>query len=98
MTVFCSDVTQPQRVTSATVQNAEFFHVSDPGFIGETEVRFQRVLGVRQPQRVHNWRRSDCVTRSDNFQLSERVQSSRLRMRVISEVKYHRRRGKFINL
>jgi hypothetical protein len=42
---FRSDVTHPQRVTSATVQNAAFFRVSDRGFMGENEVHLQLVLG-----------------------------------------------------
>jgi hypothetical protein len=61
--------------------------VSGQGFIGETEARLQVVLGKRQPQKVHSWRRSDRVIRSDSFQLSEGVQSSRVRVRGISEVK-----------
>jgi hypothetical protein len=40
MTMFRSDITHPQRMTLATVQNAAFFHMSDPGFVGETEVHF----------------------------------------------------------
>jgi hypothetical protein len=62
--------------------------MSDQGFIGETEARLQVVvLSGRQPWKVRSWRRSDHVIRSDRFQLSEGVQSSRLRVRVISEVK-----------
>jgi hypothetical protein len=53
---FRSDVTHPQRVTSATVQNAEFFRVSDREFIGGTEVRLKLVLGGRQPLEVRSWR------------------------------------------
>jgi hypothetical protein len=45
---------------------------------------------------VRSWRRSDRVIRSDSFQLSEGVHSSRLRVGVISEVKG--RRGKFVDL
>jgi hypothetical protein len=56
------------------------FRVSDQGFIGETEARLQVVLGGRQPRRVRSWRGSDRVFRSDRFQLSEGVQSSRLRV------------------
>jgi hypothetical protein len=62
--------------------------LSDQGFIGETEARSRVVLGGRQPWKVRSWRRSDCVIRSDRFQLSEGVQCSRLRVRVISEVKW----------
>jgi hypothetical protein len=40
-----------------------------------------------KPLKVSNWRRSDRVIRSDRFQLGEGVQSSQLRVRVISEVK-----------
>jgi hypothetical protein len=72
--------------------------VSDQGFIGETEVRLQVVLGKRQPLKVCSWRRSDCMIRSDSFRLSEGVQSSRLRVRGTNKVKYRRRRGKLINL
>jgi hypothetical protein len=61
--------------------------MSDQGFIGETEARLYVVLGGRQPWKVCSWRRSDRVIRSDRFQLSEGVQSYRLRVRVISEVK-----------
>jgi hypothetical protein len=55
--------------------------------MGETEVSSQLVidgrqpwevvLGGRQPWKVRSWRRSDRVIRSDRFQLSEGVQSSR---------------------
>jgi hypothetical protein len=61
--------------------------VSDQGFIGENEVRLRVVLGGIQPRKVRSWRSSDRVIRSDSFQLSEGVQSSRLRVPVISEVK-----------
>jgi hypothetical protein len=37
---FHSDVTHPQRVTPATVQNAAFFRVSDREFMGETKFVF----------------------------------------------------------
>jgi hypothetical protein len=73
-------------------RRALFFHMSDQGFIGETEARLRvalkSVLGGRQLQKVHSWRRSDHVIRSDRFQLSEGVQSSRLRVQLISEVKW----------
>jgi hypothetical protein len=61
--------------------------VSDQVFIGETKARLEAVLGGRQPWKVRSWRRSDRVIRIDRFQLREEVQSSRLRVRVISEVK-----------
>jgi hypothetical protein len=67
--------------------------VSDQGFIGETEAHLLVViLGGRQPWKVRSWRRSDRVIRSDRFQLSEGVQSSRLRVGVISEVKKEKKR------
>jgi hypothetical protein len=50
--------------------------------------RSRVILGGRQPWKVRGWRRSERVIRSDRFQLSEGVQSSRLRVRVISEVKW----------
>jgi hypothetical protein len=62
--------------------------MSDPGFIRETEARLRVVLSGRQLWKVRSWRRSDRLIRSDRFQLSEGVQSSRLRVRVISEVKW----------
>jgi hypothetical protein len=43
-------------------------------------------LGGRHPRKFRSWRRSDRGIRSDRFQLSEGVQSSRLRVRLISEV------------
>jgi hypothetical protein len=58
---FRSDVTHPQHVMSATVQNTVFLRVSDQGFIGETEVRFERVLGRRQPREVSS--RWEAATR-----------------------------------
>jgi hypothetical protein len=72
--------------------------MSDQGFIRDTEARLQIVLGRRQTQKVRSWRRSDCMIRSDSFQLSDGVLSSQLRVRGISEVKYLRRRGKFVDL
>jgi hypothetical protein len=53
---FGSDVIL-QRVTSATVEIAFGFHVSDRGFIAETEVCLQPVLGGRQAQEVCSWGR-----------------------------------------
>jgi hypothetical protein len=70
--------------------------VADQGFLGETEACSRGVLVGRQPWRVRSWRRCDRVIRSDRFQLSEGVQSSRLRVQVISEV--NRRTGKFVVL
>jgi hypothetical protein len=61
--------------------------VSDQGFVGETEAPLNVVLGGKQPRKILSWRRSVCVIKNDKFQLSEGVQSSRLRVRVISEVK-----------
>jgi hypothetical protein len=61
--------------------------VSDQRFIEETEARLRVVLGGRQTWKVSSWRRSYRVIRSDRFQLNEGVQSSRLRVRGISEVK-----------
>jgi hypothetical protein len=52
-------------VTSHNSRRAVFFRVSDRGFIGETEVSSQLVLGGKQPREV----------------------SSRLRVRVVNEVK-----------
>jgi hypothetical protein len=48
---------------------------------------YKLVLGGRHTRKVRSLRRSDRVIRSDSCQLSEGVQSSRLRVRVISEVK-----------
>jgi hypothetical protein len=67
VTTFRSDITHPQSVTSATVQNTVFFHVSDPGFIGETKVRFQKVLGGRKLREV----RSQSRLHVSSCQLSE---------------------------
>jgi hypothetical protein len=76
-------IIHPQRVTSARVQNAAFFRVSDQGFIGETEVRFQRVLGGRQPREVRSRRRHERVICSDSFQLNDEFRN--LRRGVILE-------------
>jgi hypothetical protein len=51
------------------------------------------VLGGRQPWNVRSWRWSDRVIISDRFPLSEGVQSSRLRVWVISEVKWSEVKG-----
>jgi hypothetical protein len=48
---FRSDVTHPQRVT---LYRTLFLRVPDCGFIGETEVRFRRVLGGRQLREVRS--------------------------------------------
>jgi hypothetical protein len=60
--------------------------VSDRGLIGQTEARLQVLLGGRQSRKVRSWTRSDRGIRSDSFLLSEVVQSSRLIVRIISEV------------
>jgi hypothetical protein len=39
-----------QRVASETVQNALYFRMSDPGFIGESEVSSRRVIKVTSQQ------------------------------------------------
>jgi hypothetical protein len=73
--------------------------VSDQGFIGETEARLRVViLGGKQPWKDRGWRRSDRVNISDRFQLSEGVQSSRLRCKLQVNFEVNRRRGKFVAL
>jgi hypothetical protein len=52
-------------------------HVSDQGFIGETEARSWVVLGSRQLRKVRSWRRSDSVNWRlcvSSFQLSDSFQ------------------------
>jgi hypothetical protein len=56
-----SAVSQWRHATVEALLEAVFFRVSDRGFIEETEVHLERVLGRRQPREVRSRRRPEHV-------------------------------------
>jgi hypothetical protein len=65
--------------TGFSVQLAWRLYNATLVIFGILQFSSQLVLGGRQPWKVHSWRRSDCVIRSDRFQLSDGDQKFTMR-------------------